>query len=572
MKKRLMSILLTLCMILTLLPEPALAASTTKTINCGTFTLQISKVYAMDSHDKSAADGYFTTYCVVVPASATIKCTKASESSNSYLLWPFNDIAFSDGPMYPEVKYSCHYDDALYVPFTQGSSISTVINNEYSFSGGSNYRYHTVRIFVVDAETLVQFGGPKPAKKPAPPADTVCAAPSKTDFVVKGKARDTVMDAPQLVTQAYTINQTNYLQLRAIAVLLNRTAAQFDLGLEGQTVVIKPGKPFSDTLMGHKIQKTTDVRSSTTKFKINDKVFSFADARTIDGIADFIQLSDFARKLSGTASQFNMYRDDATKQTIIQPGVPYTGMKYEAPVTILEQIIGDGEILPDGDYYLQLSGKYIFPVPGGQYWLELRDKRPDKPFNIKLISNGKDRGPMYSIAYDGTYIMLPGSLAGKQLESTTSSTPHYWRINRYPSFCTIRDYKNQKLLVNASGKTSAGNTKIIGSSSTGSAPDNAKIAFFTEAVSNNLKTVVHILSYPVKTTYKIGEGFDATGLNAAINEGGVDKNVNDKITFYTSDKVELTQGRPFTATGMKSVEIRYEGMKFAEYNIAVTGN
>lgn len=50
----------------------------------------------------------------------------------------------------------------------------------------------------------------------------------------------------------------------------------------------------------------------------------------------------------------------------------------------------------------------------------------------------------------------------------------------------------------------------------------------------------------------------------------MDKDVTDKITFYTSDKVELTQGRPFTAAGMKVVEIRYEGMKFAEYNILVT--
>ena len=246
--------------------------------------------------------------------------------------------------------------------------------------------------------------------------------------------------------------------------------------------------------------------------------------------------------------------------------------KHEAPVTILEQITGDGEILPDGDYYLQLSGKYIYPVSGGQYWLELRDNRPDKPFNIKLVSNSKDRGPMYSIAYDGTYIMLPGSAEGKQLQSTTSSTPHYWRINRYSSFCTIRDYSNQKLIVSASGKTSAGNTKIIASSSTGSAPDNAKIAFLTEAVSKDSKSVVHMLSYPKKSTYRIGEGFDAAGLNAAINEGGVDKNVNDKITFYTSKTVELTQGRPFTTTGTKVVEIRYEGMKFAEYNIVVIEN
>ncbi len=45
MKKRLMSILPILYMVLTILPEPVLAVSTTKTINAGTFTLEISKVY-----------------------------------------------------------------------------------------------------------------------------------------------------------------------------------------------------------------------------------------------------------------------------------------------------------------------------------------------------------------------------------------------------------------------------------------------------------------------------------------------------------------------------------------------
>ncbi len=47
MKKRLMSILLILCMVLTMLPAPILAVSTTKTINVCTFTLEISKVYTL---------------------------------------------------------------------------------------------------------------------------------------------------------------------------------------------------------------------------------------------------------------------------------------------------------------------------------------------------------------------------------------------------------------------------------------------------------------------------------------------------------------------------------------------
>jgi len=569
MKKRILSILLILCLALTLLPVPVLAAGTTKTINAGTFTLEISDVYAMDSKDKYATDGYFTTYCIVVPASAKITCTKESVTNNSYLLWPFNDIVFNDGPMYPNVEYACEYDDAIYVDFTQGSSISTVANNEYYFSGGSDRRYYNVRIFVVDDEKLVQFGGPKVATKPAPTTGNAYASPSKTDFVVKGIDKD-AKETPKLVTQAYTINNTNYLQLRAIATLLNRTDAQFNVGWNGQYAVIEPGKPFCGTVTGSKMQNTRYVRPSVTKFKMNGEVFSFKDARMINGDTNYIQLREFAKKLSGTASQFNVYWDSVAGKAVIQPGTAYTGVKYEAAVTTLEQITGEGDLLPNGDYYMKIYGKFVYPVWGSVYWLELRDERPERPFNVKLLNNSEERGPMYSIAYDKNYIMLPGSVDGEQLKSTSSSTPHYWRINMYSEFCTIRDYSNQKLLVNASGKTSKGNTKIIGSSSTGSAPDNGKIVFFTEAVSKGSKTAVQIQSYPTKTSYKVGEGFDFTGVNAVIREGGKDKNVNNEVTFYTSKTVELTQGRPFTTTGTKVVEIQYKGMKFAEYTIAVT--
>lgn len=47
--------------------------------------------------------------------------------------------------------------------------------------------------------------------------NTLYALPSKTDFVMDEK--------PISVTQAYNVNGNNYLQLRAIAELLNGTAA-----------------------------------------------------------------------------------------------------------------------------------------------------------------------------------------------------------------------------------------------------------------------------------------------------------------------------------------------------------
>lgn len=146
-------------------------------------------------------------------------------------------------------------------------------------------------------------------------ADT--ATPSGTKFVINGKSVS--------VTAAYVINGTNYLQLRAIAVMLNGTSAQFDVSWDGQYAVIEPGKPYSGTVTETKLQTTTDVRKSGTKFKMNGEIFTFSDARLIDGGTNYIQLREFAQKLSGTKSQFNVYWDSAAGQAVIEPGVAYTG-------------------------------------------------------------------------------------------------------------------------------------------------------------------------------------------------------------------------------------------------------
>ena len=51
---------------------------------------------------------------------------------------------------------------------------------------------------------------------------------------------------------------------------------------------------------------------------------------------------------------------------------------------------------------------------------------------------------------------------------------------------------------------------------------------------------VGILSYTIKITYKAGEGFDTTGLKAVKNANGKETYVSNKITFYSSEMVELT--------------------------------
>lgn len=114
---------------------------------------------------------------------------------------------------------------------------------------------------------------------------SVTADPSNTKFVMNSK--------PVSVTAAYNINNTNYLQLRAIASMLNGTDAQFDVSWDSQYAVIEPGKPYGGTITETNLQKTTNVRKSDTKFKMNGEVFAFSDARLIDGDTNYIQLSEF---------------------------------------------------------------------------------------------------------------------------------------------------------------------------------------------------------------------------------------------------------------------------------------
>ncbi len=578
MKKQLISTAIILCMILTIIPTPVFAAGASKTLYCGPYTLEISDAYGLNTATGSAADGFTIVYFVAVPNGATVKIKKL-DASKEYNLRPFNDITFSDTAKHPDVEFACDYDDSIYVETTVGSTIALVKNNEYSFYdtetyGDNDRKNYLVRIFVVEDEKLVKFGGAKPKPKPASPSGNILATPSKTQFLVKGKSSSPWYEAPLVVTQAYSINQTNYLQLRAIATMLNRTVSQFDIGWDGQYAVIEPGKAFSGTVIGAKMQDTRDVRTSGTKFKMNGEVFSFKDAKMVNGDINYIQLREFAQKLSGTASQFNIYWDERIKQAVIQPGLPYTGTKYTAPVTVLEEYNSDTDILADGDYYLRIFDKFIYPVTGGKYWLELKDNIPNKPYSIKLVENDKEKGSKYTITYDGTYIVLPYAAEKQQLQTNDSVNPHYWRINTYPKskFTTIRDYKNQKMIVNASGNSNSNGTLVIVWESTGSAPNNAKISLFKDAVSNGLKTLMYIKETPVKTAYKLGEAFDTSGIDVVINEAGVDRNINDEITFYTSGTVELTQGRPFTTTGKKVIEIKYKGIKYGEYTIEVSKN
>lgn len=63
---------------------------------------------------------------------------------------------------------------------------------------------------------------------------------------------------------------------------------------------------------------------SKTSFVMSSKPVSVTAAYSINS-TNYLQLREFAQKLSGTASQFNVYWDGAAGQAVIQPGVAYTG-------------------------------------------------------------------------------------------------------------------------------------------------------------------------------------------------------------------------------------------------------
>lgn len=80
---------------------------------------------------------------------------------------------------------------------------------------------------------------------------------------------------------------------------------------------------------------------------------------------------------------------------------------------------------------------------------------------------------------------------------------------------------------------------------------------------------VYVVSYPVMTKYKVGEGFDTHGILVKTRIGGKEIDISNKVAFYTSGTVKLHQGRPFTAAGTKVVELRYEEKNIGKFTIDV---
>ncbi len=132
-------------------------------------------------------------------------------------------------------------------------------------------------------------------------------------------------------------------------------------------------------------------------------------------------------------------------------------------------------VIESGEYYMKVGDRWVYPDNGYNYWLILSDKKPDKPFKVTLIGEDKERGPEYTIEYWDRYVVCSNSCA-TDLQLHADVNKLTYRINTYPKsgFSTIRIYTSQSYLVKGTG------SGVFAEVSKGSAPDLAKIVFIKD--------------------------------------------------------------------------------------------
>lgn len=87
------------------------------------------------------------------------------------------------------------------------------------------------------------------------------------------------------------------------------------------------------------------------------------------------------------------------------------------------------------------------------------------------------------------------------------------------------------------------------------------------AADSNVKSI-KIKTMPDKLTYNVGDGYSTNGIvvEATLSDGKKETVDNAQITSFSG--VTLTEGRPFTMEGYKTVELQYNGAK-TTYGIAI---
>lgn len=276
------------------------------------------------------------------------------------------------------------------------------------------------------------------------------AEPSTTSFMMGNK--------PISVKQAYMVNGNNYLQLRAIAEMLNGTDSQFNVYWDGKYAVIETGKPYDGKTNPASLRSTNDVRKSSTAFKVDGKVVNFDNVYLIDGDTNYLQLREFASKLKGTASQFNVYWDAKASRAVIVPGAEYTGhaptstdTTHTAPTGTNPTTPAPTSSLPLADGWYNLcnvkNGKYVIILSNGFVALEKTTLIPH--YYVKHMD-----GDSYTIqTADGRYLGVSTKASnGTQVKAVAKK--YMWTLSLEAGNDTfsLRLAENTKMLFNAAGQ------------------------------------------------------------------------------------------------------------------------
>ncbi|NMA67244.1 MAG: hypothetical protein GX957_13590 [Clostridiaceae bacterium] len=286
---------------------------------------------------------------------------------------------------------------------------------------------------------------------------------TKGDGIAKQATRTSskiFLDGKEVSLTAYTIGQNNYFKLRDVMQL-------FDIGVgwDGatSTAIINTNESYENS--------SDIVMSTPTKI-----VYNVGDSFEIAGFKMVYVGTD--GKTTDITKDIELKIEDAT----IYDGYKFTKSGYfivycyykgevinQFTINVVEQY---GNALESGNYYMMINGKYFNPE--GKYaWIELSEKKPEKPFTVKLLMVDENRGPLHTVMYGDKYLMPSGSGQGAHLRTSISSGQYLWCIEKYGDFCTVREFNFQDLIVNAPDN----GTEIIVSSYPDTIPENAKITF-----------------------------------------------------------------------------------------------
>ena len=167
------------------------------------------------------------------------------------------------------------------IPYRSALDISGEANGEHKLtvqvlSGGTLLKTAEYNVYKNGDTTTVSTGAITPPSTETPPS---VETPPKAD----PSSWKVFIDGKPVVVEAYSINDANYLKLRDMAISLNGTAKQFEVGFVDGVVTIESGKPYTPNgTEGNtaEMSKTTSGRGDPI---LKDGQNAEVDAYKIDG-------------------------------------------------------------------------------------------------------------------------------------------------------------------------------------------------------------------------------------------------------------------------------------------------